>query len=291
MYRSLLLAGLGVLALAGVRVLAAPPAPAATTPLTAETLPATKSDGDLELTLSRLTTGLPPPANFRPEPGEETFTRMNLRLHWGDRKASVWRVDRILLTDSEGHPFTPHHVSLFLDGKGEGNITVSGPAAWAVNAPWKIHLELARTSPTPDYEFWKEFGPDELVTIPRVRVPEQGETTPARAAGNAQGASVQILGLAGPHTRMPGGVPLNDAYPSIHFRYQAPERNVHVTFLRATDAAGAVIPRGSSAMGVGPEGTMYAHGLKVPPGVREVYLAFAVHRNRVFDFTVLPTVE
>lgn len=291
MYRFLLLTSLGILAWAGVRSQAAPATPETTAPLTAETLPATKSDGDLELTLSKLTPGLPPPANFRPEPGEETFTRLDLRLHWGDRKASVWRVDRIRLSDGEGHAFTPHHVSMFMDGKGEGNITISGPATWAVNAPWKVHVELARTSPVPGYEFWKEFSPDELVTLPRVRVPEQGETTPAQVAGNAQGASVQILGLAGPHTRMPGGVPLNDAYPSVHFRYQAPDRNVHVTFLRATDAAGAVIPRGASAMGMGPEGTMYAHGLQVPAGVREIYLAFAVHRNRVFEFTVLPTAE
>ena len=44
-----------------------------------------------------------------------------------------------------------------------------------------------------------------------------------------------------------------------------------------------------AAHGLGRGGERYARELKVPDGVRQVNLAFAVHKNRVFEFTAAPT--
>ena len=65
-------------------------------------------------------------------------------------------------------------------------------------------------------------------------------------------------------------------------------KDVHVTFLRATDAAGNVIKPMGAASGTGQGGERYARELQVPSGVRDVYVAFGVHKSHFFEVTALP---
>jgi hypothetical protein len=99
---------------------------------------------------------------------------------------------------------------------------------------------------------------------------------------------VELLGYAGPHAVIPDAFSFKYEHPSVQYRIHRP-KDVHVSFLRATDADGKVIPLGASASGYSPKGEQEAKELLVPQGVSEVFLAFAVHRDRVFEFTAVPS--
>ena len=248
-------------------------------------LPAAKTDGDLEFALTALTAGEPPPPSpAPPNPGEETWTHLKVRLNWGGRKTSAWQLQRVQVSDGEGHTWTPSKTSTHFDAKGEGEIWFSGPT-WPTSMPWRVRLELARTSPFPDYRFWTIFAPDELVTLPNVSVPAPGQVAVSDAEGTVQGALVRVLGIAAAHTLIPDGLRFDQDYPSVHVLFRPQSRDVRLTFLRATDAQGNVIPRAGTAVGSHAGSEAYAYGLKIPAGLKGVYLAFAAHRSRVFEFT------
>ncbi len=267
----------------------APPArPDTQQPSGIDPIPATRADGDLALTVTSIVGGeLPPPSPEPPKPGEETWTHLKVRLRWAERRTGSWQLQRVALSDGEGHTWSPSKTSTRFDQDGAGEIWFAGPT-WPLGSPWKVRLELARTSPFGDYRFWNTFGADELLLLSNVPLPEPGGITSLPTEVRLQGTTVRVLGLAAPHTRMPGGLPLNAEDPSVHVRVSPPRPEVHLTFLRATDAEGRVLPRGATAQGVEAGAEARAYGVKAPPGLRAVYLAFAVHRSRAFDFTLVP---
>jgi hypothetical protein len=262
-----------------------PPTPQ---PLQAETLPVTRADGDLKLTFTALETIPPPPSVDPNDPDEASWTRVSFRFDWGGRPMKEWAVQKITVTDPDGKLYTPRRSSTWL-GKGQGAVSFAGPV-WPTAHPWKVRLELARTSPFQSYEFWNVYNPDEILTVRGLTVPAGGQVVMVGRVAEAQGAKVQLIGLAGGNTPMPDGLPVKYAGPTLHWRVERP-KDVHVTFLRATDAAGNVIKPKGAAMGLGNGGERYARELLVPPGVSEIYVAFGVHKSRYFELTAVPTAE
>lgn len=283
MVRSLPLATLVTLTLLGGPDLTAHArAPAAPV----DTLPVSRAVGDLQLTFTDLRVVPPPPGGDGSDPNEATWTRLTFKYDWGGRPMREWVTQKITVTDPAGQTYSPRRLSTTLR-KDEGQISFGGPA-WPTNQPWKIRIELARTSAVQRYEFWEAYRPDEILTVRGLRVPSAGQVVASGQVGTAQDARVQLLGLASGGTKLPGGLAVNYPQPTLHWKVERPN-DTHVTFLRATDAAGRVIrPRGA-AMGVGKEGERYARELEIPAGVGEIYVAFGVHKSRVFELTAVPT--
>lgn len=252
-----------------------------------ESLPVTLADGDLKVTIRGLAT-VPPPGGGDPEdPNENSWTRVGVKLDWGGRSTREWALANVQLTDARGTVYKPRRTSTHFTKDGEGEVRFSGPL-WSTAEPWRVRLEFARTFPHPPYEPWKVFREDEILTVRGVPVPPPGQTLADGRTAEAHGAKVQLLGYAGANAQVPGGVPFKYAHPSIQYRVERP-KDVHVTFLRATDASGKVLKLGAAALGYSAAGECFAREIQVPSGVREIYLAFAVHKSRVFEFTAHPS--
>jgi hypothetical protein len=196
-----------------------------------------------------------------------------------------WSTHRITVTDAAGQTYSPKRTSTYF-GKENGSVSFSGPV-WPTAQPWKVRIELARTSPIQSYDFWNRYNPDEILTVKGLPVPAPGGVVASGQTAEAQGAKLQLLGFAAGNTRLPDALPVQYPYPTLHWRVERP-KDVHVTFLRATDAAGRIITPKGAASGTSPTGERYARELEVPSGVREVYVAFGVHKSRFFELTAVP---
>lgn len=268
------------LVLLAAAAFAAPPPPVGE-------LPVEKSDGDLKAVIQSLTL-VPPPGGGDPtDLNENSWTRVGLKLDWGGRPTRDWALTQVELTDPRGLTYKPRRTSTYFNKEGEGEVRFSGPI-WSTTEPWKVRLSFARTSSLPTYEFWKVFSESEILTVRGIPVPAPGQVIQDGRTAERQGVKVELLGYAGANAAIPDGVPFKYPNPTVQYRIHRPE-GMHVTFLRATDAAGKVIPVGAQAQGYSPKGEHYARELKVPQGVREIYLAFAVHKDRVFEFTAQPS--
>lgn len=260
---------------------AEPPAP-----VQPDALPVTRTSGDLKLTFTKLELIPPPPGADLDDPNEVSWTRISFRPDWGGRAMREWLTQGVTVTDVSGRTYTPKRLSTYF-GKDEGVLTFPGPI-WRLDQPWKVRLELARTSPVQSYDFWNVYNPDEILTVRALQVPAAGQVVRLGQVAEAQGARVQLLGFAAGNTELPDAIPVKYPSPTLHWRVERP-KDVHVTFLRATDAAGNVIKPMGAASGTGRGGERYARELQVPAGVREVYVAFGVHKSRFFEVTAVPT--
>ena len=269
--------------LAGFVALAARAEPAA--PFQPDSLPVTRAAGDLKLTFIGLELIPPPPGADLDDPNEVSWTRVSFRPDWGGRPLREWSTQQVTVTDAAGHSYSPRRLSTYF-GKDEGNVTFPGPL-WRLDQPWKVRIELARTSPIQSYDFWNVYNPDEILTVRALRVPPPGQVITLGQIAEAQGARVQLIGFAAGDTRMPDAIPVKYSSPTLHWRVERP-KDVHVTFLRATDAAGKVITPRGAASGTGQGGERYARELQVPAGTGEVYVAFGVHKSRYFEVTAAP---
>lgn len=260
---------------------AEPPAP-----VQPDVFPVIRTSGDLKLTFTGLELIPPPPGADLDDPNEVSWTRVSFRPEWGGRSMREWVTQGVTVTDVSGRAYTPKRLSTFM-GKDGGAVTFPGPI-WRLDQPWKVRIELARTSPVQSYDFWNVYNPDEILTVRALQVPPAGHVVSLGQTAEAQGARVQLIGFAAGNTTMPDGIPVKYPSPTLHWRVERP-KDVHVTFLRATDAAGNVIKPMGAASGTGQSGERYARELQVPLGVREVYVAFGVHKSRFFEVTAVPT--
>jgi hypothetical protein len=272
-----------VLASVALTARAEPPAAAPAQP---DTLPVTRTSGDLKLTFTRLELIPPPPGADLDDPNEASWTRLAFRPEWGGRSLREWVTQQVTVTDASGRTYSPRRLSTYL-GKDEGAITFPGPV-WRLDQPWTVRIELARTSPVQSYDFWNVYNPDEILTVRALQVPATGRIVTLGQMAEAQGAKVQLLGFAAGDTELPGAIPVKYPFPTLHWRVERP-KGVHVTFLRATDANGAVIQPKGAASGTGRGGERYARELLVPAGTGEVYVAFGVHKSRFFELTAVPS--
>lgn len=250
-------------------------------------LPLTLTDGDLKVTILQLAPMTPPGGGDPNDLNESVWTRVRLKLDRGEKPIQGWGLASIQVTSSRGETYRPRRTTLHINKDGETTLGFSGPL-WSNVEPWRVRLELARTSPYQPYEFWKVFRDDEIITVPAVPVLREGETAAGGKVVEAQGARVRFLGAAGPNAPVAGSLPQKYALPSIHYQVERP-KDVHVTFLRATDASGKVLKQAASGLGYTATGEKHVRSFEVPAGVREIYLAMAVHKSRVFEFTAIPS--
>jgi hypothetical protein len=270
-----------VLACLALAASAEPPAPAQP-----DAFPVTRTSGDLKLTFTGLELIPPPPGADPDDPNEVSWTRISFRPDWGGRAMREWMTQSVTVTDVSGRTYSPKRLSTYF-GKDAGALTFPGPI-WRLDQPWKVRIELARTSPVQSYDFWNVYNPDEILSVRALQVPAAGQVVKLGQTAEAQGARVQLLGIAAGNTVLPDAIPVKYPSPTLHWRVERPQ-DVHVTFLRATDAAGNVIKLRGGASGTGQGGERYARELQVPDGVREVYVAFGVHKSRYFELTGVPS--
>jgi hypothetical protein len=275
-------------------------------------LPAKQQLGDLQVTLSGLTTGLTweqllqshprlparavagflakearywsgsptdPPAHAAP------WTRVSLRVIQQGRPASDWSVEGVTISDATGNRL--HHrtsdpyqcLSSGLDSQGRCWIAFQSALCLRESA-WKVAVHLPYTGPE------AADRADLRWTVPHVPLPPPGTDTPHTAA-TRQGVTLRLRGVYSPGAPWPDGTrgPLRVTRARVEIHRPPGER--WRLCLRATDTAGRGLSPASQITFRGTEREWWPE-LKIPRGLTHVNLSFTGWRERTPAFLARP---
>lgn len=241
-----------------------------------ETCPITKTDGDVAVTLEKLT-------SFVSESKSATC-RAECEVKQGGEATTAWEPVMVKVADATGNvrggsqggsPFGLFQLRGAIQSFAIPALSWEEPA-------WKISMEFSQTADS-------RFPAGDLWRAPRIAVPKDNEINRVTAEGSVGGAKLELLGLAGNgKISWEEGVESTNYQPCVRLRVLG-ARGARVT-LQATNERGELI---------GVESTQY-HDipdkdeclcdflLTVLTGTAWVDCTFAVHKSRFFDFVLKP---
>lgn len=282
------------------------PAPAAVEQWTPEPLPLSKSDGDLEVTLTKLIAGAPLP--YRQ--GEHPLTNdpanqcvhLNFEFRENGQPTTNWAPWPVFTSDATGNrvrgliysypanginPIYPDRIHPSFPPVFDGYFY--HPGLWPDQSPWKVRLEFRRRS---------GFSDEETVTFKDLPVRSGSQADfndqwswDARKTNVSFVAEQMVNGvklkLLSPLVYSPKIMP-GEKHLSVLF-YAEPEREaraMNLTLLQATDENGQEV-----ATPFRNGGGWAGHFALDFPNIREVktlILRLALHKSRFVEFTVTP---
>jgi len=269
-------------------------------------LPDTESDGDLEVTLTKLIAAAPAPYRQGGEPAPtpdpaNQCVRLDFVFREHGQSSTNWQPWPVRTSDAFGnqvrgfiydyptngfYPTSPERLHPSIASQTDGFFY--RPGLWPDEPAWKVRMELIRRA---------GFGDDEIVTFTNLLIRPGSQqdlddewTWDARntnftfiAQGKVNGVNLKLLPpLLAPDPDHAGSKRLSVIiFADANFD----PRGMNLTLLRATDDQGHDIwsPSGSAWAG---------HYSLEFPNVREVQtvsLKLALHKNRFVEFTVKPT--
>ena len=128
-----------------------------------EPWPATKTNGDLAVTLGDFQTGVTVPWDrFHHQ------TQLAFKLTRNGQPADHWRVASLTISDATGNRFGPLDISVFPLFDGPPTLRPTGRfTLWPGENAWNVEVECVRTA---------GFTPDELWETPAILLPAPGDT-------------------------------------------------------------------------------------------------------------------
>ncbi len=276
------------------------PAPATFAQWTPERLPATKSAGDLEVTLTKLMAGVPVPGR---EGGSHAPTndpanrcvRLDFNFRVNGRSTTNWQAWPVQTTDAAGNwsrgliygcPTNGVDLSNPLQGGLDGYYFQ--PGLWP-DQTWKVRLEFIQRF---------NFSDDEMVTFTNLPVKpasqQDADDEWAWEAGNTNFPFMAQAPVNGVRLKLLPPLLVTDQYQSGQKRISViigadPRFNpkgMNLTLVEATDDQGRSLwhPFGSAWAG------HYSLDLpNVPDDVKVLNLKLALHQSRFVEFTVQPS--
>jgi hypothetical protein len=251
---------------------------------TPELFPIRCRSGDLECTLTGLTTGLTqrdvvtdagsaltthygqPVARSR----ETAWTCATFRIRRNGRTQPEWQPIDIRGADATGNTFAnpsraPTHA-------GDEARLYFASTLWPDEPAWKLKVTFARTT---------GFAPVELWTVRDIPVPEPGGEAYPVATAQRKGVTVSLGRISGPWPLMRPSTPDWLRFRAVVEVNLSPKaEDLHVTFVRATDEQGRELsPRLNDEYR-----GRYSFGLHGPSPAKKLNLTFAIHRSRSVEF-------
>lgn len=265
------------------------PAPGPYPQWTPEPLPATRRDGGLAVTLTRVLTDLPQeaagasgPMRLRPlRPGEETWTRTTFRIEENGRASGRWYPVGLTVSDATSSTWQPGAYSYggSVGAEAQPHFAFEG-SLWPDERAWRLRYEFSRKS---------GFAPDELWTVRDVPVPRKGQRVPLGQSTPLGGTTLRLKAIAGPGGPALAEMQFPSDGPQIGVEVVAPLQGQRLTLASAMDDRGhrlaSLTPSGSS-------NSTYLFVLAPSDqparfqGARALDLTFALHRSRYVEFTV-----
>ncbi|HUB88023.1 MAG TPA: hypothetical protein VMB22_09045 [Verrucomicrobiae bacterium] len=193
------------------------PAQSSFAPLQPQTLPVTASDGDLNVTLTKVAYGVSMSHPRKPatDPTDEGVLA-SFRIMQNGVVVNNWRPARIETWDAEGN---------YSDGRGRimrNGDEISMLYQWGLSPdePWKMRVEMARTGDFSDDETWKISG---IPVSTNAGGPLRGNLDTAYAITNIGDSTVRVfpanLPVGGQTAQLRFWVdPAPPAPPSVNFR-------------------------------------------------------------------------
>ena len=257
----------------------------------AEAIPASKEDGDLQVTLGEFKSGLPSP--FRQEDfrwDNHTVprkTRLALDFAQHGQTVTNWQVQKLTISDTTGNRWSPFLVrrAQGLSWTTNGVVDLFG-ALWPGEHAWKLEFECNRTSGFDAAEVWQSSP---------IQIPIVGVDTNLNASFERDGIRVQLCGIAAPQAEHPEpfkwiakywGNEDKDKIISLGIRITPAIDNRRLRVVRVVDQdeheAELIEHRNEDY-------SQQAILLKPPQGARELKFTFVLHRSRFVEFLARPT--
>lgn len=248
----------------------------------AESLPATKRIGDIEVTLLSVETGHDYSSTLTTSrEGEmvitygtnrldgKNFTAVNLRIKPLDNSNEVWRVDSLEISDATGN--VAHSISMGWNGSDPQFEFM--PGLWPGEA-WKLKLSLKRTA---------GFRADELFSFKNVPLGEIDHTNVLEWSSNFAGIPLTLDSVC---RHAP---PTNDTWSSSQL---SSARFTHSTIPAGTmELVGAVFGGVKTNQSVSSGWSDYYHEYRfreIPADAKTADFIFAIQKLRTVEFTVMP---
>lgn len=251
---------------------------------TPEPLPATRWANGLEVTLTRLDTGVvglslgADPAGMAPR----VFSRAAFQLREKDSVTEDWSVNSIRLLSATGitrqgnnRSARWHDAQLTVDLQG---------GLWFEEPAWKVQADFARTANYPTGDLWGIWG---------VPVPQPGEMVEHRVVTNLHGEELEFLGVSGFKHSL--GVPAGKAHASLQLRTPYPMDALNVVLVevrdeegRKAEARGATAEMVAGGRGITPKESRIGFQVEIPQGAKSLNITLAVTRLRRVEFLAKP---
>jgi len=244
-----------------------------------ELLPVTRQVGDLVVTLTSLVTGLKEPRSDKAaEPSDDPiWTRAGFHLSRAGKPIRDWIPFGITLQDATGNQLEWWGMDEYQ--RGDISYFAFEPSLCPDEPAWKLRVEFAPTPQTP-------IALDDQWMLRAVPFPRPRVFCPAHAAFSRHGATVWLLGVAGPHARLPDGSRSGPEAATVVLKSAQPLRGLWLVLFRAFDDHGRLIQT-PTTMASG--GSDYSFSLKPRAGAKRARLVFALPRSRFVEFTVHPS--
>jgi len=250
----------------------------------AEPIPDTQSDGDLNVTLTKLNYGMPG-FGFRRGSPKDPMNQTILAAFHCERKgvtATNWQVMRIETSDATGNHVQNNSWSNGRDENGDATMTYQY-GLWPAESPWKLRVEMSRTS---------GFNSDESWEVPNVPVqPGTWNDLWNNPRGSRTNAAFAETTLNGIHLKLFPAIQITDQ----NFGNGQRQGGIRVTTepdlpdgyrlsILAADEQGRALqswgPNGGGRNYISQIQNLRAKTLNV---------TVAVHKSRFVEFTVNPT--
>ena len=254
---------------------------------TPESLPDTQSDGDLDVTLTKLVTGVQSPYNRgngvpRNDPSTKGV-QLDFDVQQKGQSATNWSPVRVVTSDATGNSVQGWINAFNMNGQESGYFYREG--LWPDEPAWKLRLEFSRTS---------GFGNDEIWAVNDVPVQPGtqqdagnlwgnfGRTKPAFAEATVNGIHVKLF------PAIQYSDPNNGGAQAVSFYLKTdpdPEaEGMRLTVLQADDDQGRDLQSRGSSWG----GGNYQYEYVNTRSAKALNLTFAIHKSRFVEFTAKP---
>jgi len=254
---------------------------------TPDPLPNSQSDGDLDVTLTKLIADAQSPYNrgngvARNDPMNKCV-QLDFDIQQKGQSVTNWRPVRVVTADATGNSLQGWINEFRQNGQVSGYFYQEG--LWPDEPAWKLRVEFSRTSgfsgdeiwsvsdvpvqPGTQQDVWNDFG-------------NSGKTKTAFAEATVNGIHLKLFPAIQYQDQNNGGG------QSVSFSLKAdpdPEaEGIRVTVLKATDDQGHVLQNRGSSWGSGNYQYQYANARNV----KALNLTLAFHKSRFVEFTVKP---
>lgn len=255
------------------------PAPGNYPTWTAESLPITKTNDDLIVTLESLKAGMSAADKSKPAASNEiALTEAKFRLVQSGHATNAWRPISVEISDATGNDWLPFpHISK-VRHEGDADIFSFQGALWPGEAAWKMKFEFSRVS---------DFDPDEVFTFSGITVPGATQVITLDNATNVGGCKLQLKAISGEKAEQPGNLKWVTVKQRVNISIAVNPvlADRRLALLQVTDENGH---EGDITREPDWNSGERVYGFKVPEGAKQLSLKFALHKSRIVEFQARP---
>jgi hypothetical protein len=242
-----------------------------------EPLPATKTDEDFTVTLTKLETGVAGGYNRDPDHPDDVINKGVEAVFQAQQNGTNtvnWLPVGIETSDATGN-----HQGAGASSHWDGDTVVSDYqwGLWAGEPAWKLRVEFSQQSNFSDRELWSVTNiPVQAGTMQNYWNWTRSRTNTPFAQTTINGAMIKIYPVQQFTDMSPGSSPEG----VLFMHADGMPEGMHLTLLKLTDAQGGDIQNWGWSTD--------SYGLRDISGVTNFNLTIAVHQSHFFEFTVKP---